>query len=394
MRRILAIAMLVVVTVGVVWYIVNRRPMPNFDVVGGTIVVYKMPADVDSGIMIESLQNRMNAGGLEYVKVAKLPDAEIEFRVPNTEHHPQDLEALKTLVSRRGVLEMRILANGADDSAAIADAKRLINEETDPEALKKLAEEGKLPPAPEKEAGTPKFYSLVLPRGSKSRVAYSWVEIGPQERRSLGFSEDARTDPERKKIWNQLAGDNRGKAVQVQESGGRKLMQGALFYSRECVDKTLSQAVRDVKKFDYFVLARTPETINPDDVAEEKLTPILDGRYFSDAYMEKVPYGVDNYAATFRVNREGDELLATLTRKNVPSDGGEDGGVKRHLAMILDGMVVTAPTINSEVRGGGQIAGQFIRREVDEIVALLRGGALPAALSAEPVRETKVAAKK
>ena len=39
-----------------------------------------------------------------------------------------------------------------------------------------------------------------------------------------------------------------------------------------------------------------------------------------------------------------------LTGANIPSGGtGEQTQVKRHLAIILDGLVMSAPTINSKI---------------------------------------------
>jgi SecD/SecF fusion protein len=71
--------------------------------------------------------------------------------------------------------------------------------------------------------------------------------------------------------------------------------------------------------------------------------------------------------------------------------GAEDAQVRRHLAIILDGLVMSAPTINSEIGRQGQISGNFTQQEVDSIVSLLRAGALPVRLKAQPVSETTVA---
>src|SRR5262249_40060400 len=83
-----------------------------------------------------------------------------------------------------------------------------------------------------------------------------------------------------------------------------------------------------------------------------------------------------------------------LTGKNVPSAGttGDDTSNKRHLAIILDGLVMSAPTINSQITTHGQISGSFTSREVDELVNILRSGALPATLKQQPVSESTMAA--
>ena len=71
----------------------------------------------------------------------------------------------------------------------------------------------------------------------------------------------------------------------------------------------------------------------------------------------------------------------------MPSAGstGDDSANKRHLAIILDGLVMSAPTINSKITHSGQITGDFTRKEVDSLVNILRSGALPATLKPQPV---------
>src|SRR5205814_2617199 len=82
-----------------------------------------------------------------------------------------------------------------------------------------------------------------------------------------------------------------------------------------------------------------------------------------------------------------------LTRKNDPSGGGEEATqIKRYLAIILDGLVMSAPTINSEISTHGQISGDFSQKEVDSLVNILRAGALPATLKPQPVSESTMGA--
>ena len=83
------------------------------------------------------------------------------------------------------------------------------------------------------------------------------------------------------------------------------------------------------------------------------------------------------YAPTvhFQFNNAGGELFGNITRKNVSETTGGPDNTKprRHLAIILDGLVMSAPTINSEIRSQGQISGNFTQKEVDQLVNILRG---------------------
>jgi preprotein translocase subunit SecD len=54
--------------------------------------------------------------------------------------------------------------------------------------------------------------------------------------------------------------------------------------------------------------------------------------------------------------------------------------VGRRLAIVLDGSVASAPTINSQISDQGVITGRFTAMEADELAKVLRAGALPATL--------------
>ena len=56
--------------------------------------------------------------------------------------------------------------------------------------------------------------------------------------------------------------------------------------------------------------------------------------------------------------------------------------INKPVVIVLDNLVYTFPTINSRISGGRtQITGNFSRREVDDIVTVLKSGALPAPVS-------------
>ncbi|HET7293159.1 MAG TPA: protein translocase subunit SecD [Vicinamibacteria bacterium] len=72
----------------------------------------------------------------------------------------------------------------------------------------------------------------------------------------------------------------------------------------------------------------------------------------------------------FTLNPIGAEKFKRETGRNVG----------RRLAIILDGRVETAPTINSQIGADGVIQGRFTAQEADELAKVLRAGALPANL--------------
>jgi len=394
--KLLVSGVVVVLAAAAAYWFITATPRPNFDNLGGVVMAYKFQPNetADAKLLVESVQRRLDFAGLDYVRVQALPDNEIEIRVPKTEQMKKDIEQVAMLVSQQGVLEFRILANDVDDKEAIVETSKLINEDTSALELQKLAEEGKPPPAPTNADGTPKLYLLKLPRGARSRVGYSWLEIGPQERHTHRLDNASQNDPERMKVWQQMAGNKRGTALQMRDADGRKILMGGLLYSRVCAARSLPEVERDRKKFEYFVLARTPETVNPDDPSETKATASIDGRYMQSA-TATVLREIDQPAVDFTMNAEGGKLFSDLTRKNVPTgDGDENSRVKRLLAIVLDGQMITAPAINSEIGARGVIAGNFIKREVDALAHILRSGALPAKVNAVPVRVDTVEPQK
>ena len=75
-------------------------------------------------------------------------------------------------------------------------------------------------------------------------------------------------------------------------------------------------------------------------------------------------------AVSFTLNAEGAKKFGRVTGANIG----------RPFAIVLDGKVVSAPTIQSQIFGNGQITGNFSVAETNELSLILRAGALPAPL--------------
>ena len=103
-------------------------------------------------------------------------------------------------------------------------------------------------------------------------------------------------------------------------------------------------------------------------VKDEQLAPTgLSGQYLSRAKVEFNQTTGSAYVG-IEFNEEGSKLFAEITRDNV-------GKV---LAIILDGVVISAPVINEEIDNGlAAITGQFNVDQVRVLVRDLNYGALP-----------------
>ncbi|HXG11172.1 MAG TPA: protein translocase subunit SecD [Gemmataceae bacterium] len=281
----------------------------------------------------------------------------------------EQVEQIKELISRQGSLEFRILANERDDAAAIQAARdyfaRAKTDKAIQNELELLALEGKPPPPPRNAQGGNTFAAR-----DGTIYGYSWVELGPDERHNLKLNNAAENDPTHNTLWQM--------AAKAREAGEplivpRPWMRDVLLYSRPYIRVNPPAKDKD-KKYEYFFLTREPERgkavtgdylVYAGSDVDEKLQPIV----------------------KFRFNSQGGELFYELTSKNRP-----EGDHERHLAIIMDGQIVSAPVIRQPIHTEGQITGIASRQEVDTLVAILRSGRLPATLKPRPVSENTIGA--
>ncbi|MBL9123512.1 MAG: protein translocase subunit SecD, partial [Planctomycetaceae bacterium] len=109
-------------------------------------------------------------------------------------------------------------------------------------------------------------------------------------------------------------------------------------------------------------------------------SPAVTGAYLSAARPDVDEYGKPS--VTFGFNATGARLFGRLTSDNLPE---ADGRLVRHLGIVLDGNLASAPTIQSTITDSGRITGNFTQQEVEDLVGVLRAGSLPATLSEEPI---------
>ena len=76
------------------------------------------------------------------------------------------------------------------------------------------------------------------------------------------------------------------------------------------------------------------------------------------------------YAVGFSLSGPGSKKFAQLTQNNID----------RQLAIVLDGRVQSAPVIQSRISKSGQITGDFTYEEAENLMIVLRSGALPASV--------------
>jgi preprotein translocase subunit SecD len=128
---------------------------------------------------------------------------------------------------------------------------------------------------------------------------------------------------------------------------------------------------------------RLPETseilyqrrVDKDTKAERKIPHVvqkrtlLSGAELNRAEVQADPNSPGNWQVAIEFNAVGARIFGEVTEQNVG----------KHLAIILDGSVYSAPRINERIPGGrAVITGQFTVEEARDLAIVLRAGALPA----------------
>ena len=110
-------------------------------------------------------------------------------------------------------------------------------------------------------------------------------------------------------------------------------------------------------------------------------TIVLDGGNVKNASTGTAQDG--GYAVNLEFDSEGADLFADAT--TTAYQGGVtsliEGVDSRAIMIILDGQIISAPTVNEPIAGGQcEITGGFTQEEATNLAALIRGGALPVEL--------------
>ena len=117
-----------------------------------------------------------------------------------------------------------------------------------------------------------------------------------------------------------------------------------------------------------------PGTILLQSASDDGRSYVVEKRVMvSGEMLDSASAGIDQNnrpAVNFALNTVGARKFGKVTGDNIG----------RPFAIVLDGQVVSAPVIQSQIFGSGQITGDFTVSETNELALILRAGALPAPL--------------
>ncbi|HKA06657.1 MAG TPA: protein translocase subunit SecD [Gemmataceae bacterium] len=375
----------------------------GIDLRGGTILVYEVDQELseqtrgrDSGAgraradtaLADSLKRRLDPADQYGIIVRPLGESRVEILLPyggqpgsgqkgTTE---SEVDKIKGLIQQVGSLEFRIMANATDDAdalEAVRDYLRRARENPAGEegkALEAAAKTGLPPPFPNRGPNESPFLF------KNEEVRYEWVELGKHGRAEHGLSTKhvGQTRHGSDRFFYDALADARSKndvLVLPREDRERSAQYSEVYYSRVSQnEKNPDESA--AKQFDYFALTRI----------SEKNQVKVGGDVTISAYVTQDSGG--SPAVGFSFNSKGGELFYQVTYNNQVE--GQGVKVMRQLAIILDGYLISHPTVNEPIRGSGIIHGKFERSEVERIVRLLRSGALPATLKRQPVSENAI----
>jgi preprotein translocase subunit SecD len=124
-----------------------------------------------------------------------------------------------------------------------------------------------------------------------------------------------------------------------------------------------------------------PDESNNNQPIVVKKRAVVDGNMLTDA-SQGFSQQTGQPVVDFRFNGVGTQKFGKATSENVG----------KRFAIVLDGKIISAPSINTPITGGsGYIEGRFTAESANELALLLRSGALPAPLI--PVQQTTVGAE-
>lgn len=99
-----------------------------------------------------------------------------------------------------------------------------------------------------------------------------------------------------------------------------------------------------------------------------KRVAVITGKDIRNARVGKDEF--NQPVVNFTLSNQGGKIFEKVTSENIG----------KPLAIILDGRVVSAPTIQAVIRDAGMITGRFTPQEAEDLAIVLRSGALPAGI--------------
>ena len=358
----------------------KERLKTGIDLSGGTILVYEVnktgaaAGSVNLEELITALKRRINPEGVLDIPIRKIGNNRIEVILPKAT--AEEVEEVKRKMTNVGSLEFRILANHKHDSAAIDRAmgpKGLTN----PPSKYRWAKLGETITG-SNPASDPQGRSITDTTQRWVKNAFAGRTIYLSGKTPAGLDQADEAIPIEGNTINTIKLQKPHKLASVTS------------YRIEFNPSRIT-AGNPINPFPTDPIIRE-ETVAPGHVERYVLYKVDRQDVTGKLLARAEPQQDDHYqpAVGFVFNRTGGRKFGDLTRAHLPEEGGN---FKYQLAILLDGVVQSAPSINQEIRDSGIIEGGpqgFSPKELDLLITVLRSGSLPASLNPEPLQEENV----
>ncbi len=315
------------------------------DIKGGTNLIYQIDQTTvgNSGYRVTArdfiapILNRINPSGMNESVVRPAGDDKLEIIIADVD--PAEIEEVKRKITNAGILQFRIVANLNDHEELIKAAKA---QAENPSMDLRLSREVKLA---NKTSGELETVGL-------------WRTLGRTAEQS-GAGE----------VQGYVPGDT------IRNARTGEILNPILTGRPNDFEVWLDgQKIRDVDVLLSLQKNSVPYVeVNGSDLSRAKVEISKNG----------------GYQVSFVMTTAGAEKMLKMTIANQPD---VNTGFKRRMAILLDGIVLSAPSLNSPIRSEGQIEGNFSLKDVEFLVQILNSGSLPGAISKQPISENVVGA--
>jgi SecD/SecF fusion protein len=349
----------------------------GIDLSGGTILVYEvvkenLPTNFNMDELISALKHRVDPQGVLEIPIRKIGSNRLEIILPATS--AEEVEDVKRMLTNVGALEFRILASHKHTDKVALDRALGPNGLARPPARYQWARLGEV-----SQGTDPKFTDRSI-----ADAGQNW-----KKNRYAGVSVEL--------TGKDASGVEQTVLVPVEKNSATTLYLAKPHNLRAITKYRVDYNPSEIRGGD----PNNPRPMDPI-IREEKIGPghverfilcNVDRQNVTGKYLARVYSTQDERlqpAVGFVFNRQGARKFGTLTREHTPEEGD---AFKYQLAILLDNLVMSAPSINSEIREQGIIEGGgqgFKAKDVEYLIKILQEGSLPASLNPNPLQEEKV----
>lgn len=157
--------------------------------------------------------------------------------------------------------------------------------------------------------------------------------------------------------------DFNGLGAQAQEFAGQRILTTAQLD----IQQRRSQASADT------AAGQEPVDAHVNPMTRQPFVTVMTGAGLKAAVAGFDQMSAGNWLIQFELNEEGGAVFGPFTANSIGQP----------MAIVLDGVVLSAPVIQAELTTGGVITGDFTEEEAQTLALQLRSGALPIPLSVE-----------